>query len=193
MTRGIGVNLGAIQSDPAKLQVLHLPGDAQHLHKQRLDLLEKALPEGAQRFMIQLRIGGDIAKGDRFVGCRLDAPARINACGVAVNEQTTHHTRVIGNRARAAVLPAQRREIELIDDIDDKARQVILGRPLIHRGWQQVCRVSIHRRKSCHSFASSMGAMSMPMNGYPLDSMTRFMTRDMVISMTNRQLSPTGC
>jgi hypothetical protein len=89
----IGVNLGAIQSNRAKLEQLHLTGDAQHLHKQRLDLFEKALAEGAQRIMIRLRIRGNIAKGDRLMGRRFDAPARINAGGVAVDKQAKHHRR----------------------------------------------------------------------------------------------------
>ena len=54
MTRGIGVNLGTIQSNRTKLEQLHLTGDAQHLHKQHLDLFEKALAQGAQRVMIRL-------------------------------------------------------------------------------------------------------------------------------------------
>ena len=49
VARGIGVNLGAVERDRAKLEQLHLAGDAQHLHEQCLDLFEKALAEGAQR------------------------------------------------------------------------------------------------------------------------------------------------
>ena len=47
MARGVGVNLGAIECDGAQFEQLHLPGDAQHLHKKRLDLFEKALAKGA--------------------------------------------------------------------------------------------------------------------------------------------------
>ena len=147
MTRGVGVNLGAIERDRAQLEQLHLPGDAQHLHKQRLDLFEKALAKGAQRVMVGLLVGGDIAKGDRLMRRRLDAPARLNAGGVAVEEQAQHYRRVIRRRARAPGLPGERRQIELIDDIDHEARQVVLGQPILHRGRQQIRRRAVYRSK----------------------------------------------
>ena len=66
------------------------------LHKQCLDLVEKALAEGAQRIMVGLLVRGDIAKGNRLIGRHLDAPARINACGVAV--ETEAMARLLGHR-----------------------------------------------------------------------------------------------
>ena len=109
MTRGVGVNLGAIERDGAKLEQLHLPGNTQHLHEQRCQLLQKAPAEGAQRVMVGLLVASDIAKSNRVMRRHLDAPARINARRVAVNEQAQHYRRVVGSRASAAVLPAQRR------------------------------------------------------------------------------------
>jgi len=88
VARDVGVNLGAIERDRAKPEQLHLPRDAQHLHEQRLDLFEKALAEGAQRIMVGLLVCSDIAKRDRLIARRLNAPARVQACGVAVDEQT---------------------------------------------------------------------------------------------------------
>ena len=70
--RGICVNLGAIQRNRAQLEQLHLPGDAQHLHEQRLDFLEEALAEGAKGVVVRLLVRSDIAEGNRFVGRRLD-------------------------------------------------------------------------------------------------------------------------
>ena len=151
MARGVGVNLGAIECDGAQFEQLHLPGNDQHLHEQCLDLFEKALAEGAQRIMIRLRVGGNIAKGDRIVRRRLNAPARIHARGVAIDEQAQHHCRMIGGGTGPTVLPGQRREIELIDDIDYEARQVILGQPILHRGWQQKRRGAIDRTEIDHS------------------------------------------
>ena len=58
MARGVGVNLGAIQCDGAQLEQLHLPGDAQHLHEQHLDLFEKASAEGAQRIVVGVSVRG---------------------------------------------------------------------------------------------------------------------------------------
>ena len=56
---------------------------------------------------------GDIAKGDRVMCRRLDAPACINTRGVAVGEQAQHQRRVIRDRTSA------------IDDVDHEARQVM--------------------------------------------------------------------
>ncbi len=61
---------------------------------------------------------------------------------------------MIRSRSAAAVLPSDLAQIELIDNLNHETRLVILGQPVIHRGWQQVRRVSIHRHTSCHSLAS---------------------------------------
>ena len=99
------------------LQQLHLPRDAKHLYEQRLNFLEESLAERAQRIVIRVGIGCEVAKCQGIVRCLLDAPARIGARGIAVYEQCQEHRRVIGRRARAAVSTDQRREVQLIDDV----------------------------------------------------------------------------
>ena len=146
------MNLGAVERDRAQFEQLHLPGNDQHLHKQCLDLFEKTLAESAQRVVVGLRVPGDVAKRDRIVRCRLNAPARKDTCGIAIDEQAEHNRRVISRRAGAPVLPAQRREIKLIDDIDHEARQVILGQPILHRGRQQKRCGSIDRTEIIHDY-----------------------------------------
>jgi hypothetical protein len=88
--------------------------------------------------MVGLLVGRNIAKGDRVVSRRLDAPARINARGVAVDEQAQHHAGVIGSRTGAAVLPkaAKAEQLRLSQLIGLRFRERSRYRP-----WQ--------RRYSC--------------------------------------------
>ncbi len=74
VTRGIGVDLGAIQGDRVQLEPLHLPGDTQHLDEQRLDLLEKALADSAKRVVVRVRVHSDVTKGNRLISRRLETP-----------------------------------------------------------------------------------------------------------------------
>jgi hypothetical protein len=46
---GVGFDLGAVQRDVPEPEQRHLTREHQHLHEQRLDLLEKAPPERRQR------------------------------------------------------------------------------------------------------------------------------------------------
>ena len=131
MARGVGVHLGPIQGHRPELQELHLLRDAKHLYEQRLNLLEEPLAERAQRIVIRVGIGCEVAKRQRVVGRMLDASARIGAGGIAVDEQRQKHRRVIGRRACAAVSTDQRREVQLIDDVRYKTRQVVLRQPVI--------------------------------------------------------------
>lgn len=68
MTRGVGVHLGAVQTDVAELEQFHFPGQFEHLNKQFGELAEKSAPESRQRVVIRVRAGGKVAEGDRVVG-----------------------------------------------------------------------------------------------------------------------------
>jgi hypothetical protein len=132
---------------------IHLPGDAQNLSEQRRQLGQEAFAKRTQRIMIGLLVGGDVAKGNRVMSGGLDAPARIHAGGVAVNEQAQHHRRMVGRRAGTPILFGQRRQIQLINDVDYKARQMIFAQPVIDRGWQQKRRSAIYRTEVGHSYS----------------------------------------
>ncbi len=116
---------------------------------------------------------------------RLDAPARINTSGIAVEEQAQHHRRVIRDRTGATVAPGERRQIELIDDVDHEARQVILGQPVLHRGRQQKRRGAIYRTEIDHGY--TLGIIKR-------DSlMTKSLTYRSARSGYFGRVSPTGC
>src|SRR3989338_11359762 len=56
----------------------------------------------------------------------------------------------MATRAATGVLPHQFAQIELVDDFNDKARQVIFGQPFVHRGRQKVSSVSVNRYEPAH-------------------------------------------
>ena len=58
----VGLDLGAVQRDAAELEKLHLARQHQHLHEQRLHLLEKAPPERGQRVVIGMGVGSHVAE-----------------------------------------------------------------------------------------------------------------------------------
>ena len=109
---------------------------------------------------------------------RLDAPARINAGSVAVDEQAQHYRRVIAGRASAAVLPGERRHIELIDNVDHEAREVVLGQPIFHRGRQQIRRGAVYRPEIGHGYTPGIVQQD--------DAMT------IALINSSERLSPTG-
>ena len=58
--------------------------------------------------------------------------------GVTVHQQAQQHRRVVGIAAATGVLPCQRAQVQLVDDLHHKAREMILGKPLVHRRRQKV-------------------------------------------------------
>ena len=85
--RSVGVQLGAIQGDGAEQQPLDLPGKAQDLHQQSLELRHTALAKRAPGVVVGMRIGGNITKRQRLIGRLLDAAAAKGAAGIAVDQQ----------------------------------------------------------------------------------------------------------
>ena len=136
-----------------RLEQLHLLGDAQDLDEQPLDFGQEPLAECAQRVVIGMGIGGDVAKRDRVMGGLLDAPATEGAGGIAVDQQRQQHRRVIRRRACAAILAGQRRQVQLLDNVHHKARHMVLGQPFIHRWRQQILGIAITLTEVAHRFS----------------------------------------
>jgi len=67
VARGIGVNLGAIERHRTQFQQAHLARQHQHFDEDAPDLLEKTAPEGSQRVVIGVAVGGDEAEGNRVI------------------------------------------------------------------------------------------------------------------------------
>jgi hypothetical protein len=86
---------------------------------------------------------------------------------------------MIRSRTGPTVLPGERRKIELIDDIDHEARQMILGQPIVHRGRQQIRRGAIYRTEIDHGYTPGIVEQD--------NTMTKAFTD------SSGRLSPTGC
>ena len=101
--------------------------------------------------VVGLGVGGNEAKRHRVVTGALDLAAGVHPGGVAVDQQAQQHRRVVRVAAASGVLPNQLAQVQLVDDFDDKARQVILRQPFIHRRRQQVGGVSIYGNEAAHA------------------------------------------
>jgi hypothetical protein len=153
---GVGRNLGAVQCDGAQLQALHLARQHQHLHEQRFDLRQKAPPERGNAVVVGLGVGSDEAHGHRVVAGALDLAAGVQPGGVAVDQQAQQHRRMVGIAAATRVLTRQFAQIQLVDDLHHEARQMILGKPLVHRRRQQIGSVSINGNEAAHGLGGSL-------------------------------------
>ncbi|MNV92315.1 hypothetical protein D3C71_1868940 [compost metagenome] len=75
MPRGIGVDLGAVQTDRAKTRDLVLSRDLQYLHKGRGELLAVATAEAGQGVVIRVLVAGDKAERQGVIAGSLDLAA----------------------------------------------------------------------------------------------------------------------
>ncbi len=165
MLGGVRLHLRAVERHLAQLQHPHLPRDPQNLHKQRAQLLEKPLAEVRYRVVIRMQVGRHIPKRHRIVRRPLQLPARKHPARVPVKQQRHHHRRWKCLRTSSPIPTAQFAQIQLLHNLDDKPRQVILRQPLLYRRRQQVRRIAVHVHKpSAHPF--------LPIPLEPLDPQT---------------------
>ena len=101
MLARVGLDLRAVQRDVTGVEQFHLARQHQHLHEQRLDLLEEAPPERGQRVVIWVGVGRHVAEGDRIVGRPLDLAAGVHATRVPIDQQPQQHRRVMRRRSRS--------------------------------------------------------------------------------------------
>ena len=126
----------------------HLMGQQQNLHKQRLQLLQKALAEVGNRIVIGMGVGSDIPKGHRIIRRLFQLAARVDPGGIAVKQQSQQHRWRIGRRATTGIGVLQGPQIQLPEHLHDESRQVVLWKPFLHRRWKQKGGLSINRSKS---------------------------------------------
>jgi pimeloyl-ACP methyl ester carboxylesterase len=159
---GVGRDLGAVQRDVAQLQALHLSRQHQHLDEQLLDLRQEAPAEAGNAVVVGLRVRSNEAKRHRVVTGALDLAAGVHASGVAVHQQAQQHRRVVRIAAASGVLADQLAQVQLVDDFDNKARQMILWQPLVHRRRQQVGSVSIYGNEAAHAVGVCLNRRNCP-------------------------------
>jgi len=84
---GVGVDLGAVEAEAAKVAQLVLAGDLEHLNKHRIELFAEALAKVGQGVVVGVTVAGKVTKRQRVVGRLLDLAAGVTAGGVAVDQQ----------------------------------------------------------------------------------------------------------
>lgn len=87
MARGIGVNLGAVQTDSAQLQELHFLSHFQHLDENTGQFVQEAAAQGRQGVVIGMIVRSNETKSHRIVGVPLDLAAGEDARGIAIDQQ----------------------------------------------------------------------------------------------------------
>jgi len=71
-------------------------------------------------------VGADVAKRDRVVGGQGQLATGEDPGRIAVEDQRHQHLRVVGFGAGAGVRRHQMTQVELLDDLHHKPRQVLL-------------------------------------------------------------------
>ena len=150
---GIGVDLGAIQRHRAKLEQAHLAGQFQHPHEQRFDVLEKAPTKRRNGVVVGMIVRRNEAERHRIIGRPLQLAARKHAGRIAINQQPQQQGRMITGRPGAAIAPHHRRKVQPVDHLDNKPRQMPLGKPVIERGRKQKSRVAVKLAEIAHRSA----------------------------------------
>ena len=175
---GIGVNLRPVKTDRAHLQNAHLARQKQHLHEQTLDLLEKAPPKRRYRVVIGMIVRRDEPEGHRVIRRPFELAARKHPRRITINQKPDQNLRMIRRRTRATIAAAHRTQVKALDYLHNKPRQVLLGKPLIHRRRQKKAGLTIHHSKirSSHNQHMALENQSLHSSRYPGDA-----------------LSPTGC
>ena len=84
--------------------------------------------------MVGMAVGGDEAKRQGVVGRPLDLAAGVAAGGVTVDQQRQQGGGVVRQATPPGVGLLQRTEIQSLHDLDDVARQVTFGQPILDRG-----------------------------------------------------------
>jgi hypothetical protein len=112
MFRGIGFDLGSVQTYRAQFHESHLMGHQQDLREQGLQLFEKPPAEGGDGVMIRVHVDGNITECHRIVSGLFDlAAGKYSGC-ISIEEQRHHHARRISIRPPACIKVSDRRKIE---------------------------------------------------------------------------------
>jgi hypothetical protein len=95
--------------------------------------------------VIRRAVGADHARGDVLHAAPLDTSRRALADGVAVEQQRHHHRRLVRGTALPvqAITGIEAAQVQSLDGVDDKPRQVVVGQPLAQARRQQQCLIAI--------------------------------------------------
>ena len=110
-----------------------------HLHEQRLEILQVPTPKLAQRPVLRKVARRQHPETNVLFQLPSDPARREYPRRVGVEQHLHHHPRLIRRVATAVPLlqSVERRQIQTVHQIADMVRQVALGQPLPHVGRQQ--------------------------------------------------------
>ena len=161
---GIGVDLGAIQTDPPHLQGPRDLGQQQDLDKQVFEIGQEGRPKTSQGIMVGMQVAGDEAKGDALVGGPLDRARAEDPGRVAIEPQAQEDLGRRGLTAPWAVAPIDRRQIQVGNRIHHEAGQMI-GRQAITQPHLHVQGRFVVRRFEA-AFHTDQCSTSLPVSGF---------------------------
>ena len=137
MLARIGIELGAVDADHAHLHQLQLLGQKQNLKEALSYRRHVVAPEGRDRVMVGMIVGGHEAHPNVATGRALDPTARKAPAGIAVDQQRQHHPGVILRRAGAATVHLEGAHVDALDRLDHEVRQIVLRDPVPKIGRKQ--------------------------------------------------------
>jgi hypothetical protein len=137
--RGVGLDLGAVHRDRAKLRQPALARQAHHLHKQPGELLQVQRAEIADRAVLGEVARREHSEGHVLVQLARDLARAEHPAGIGVHQHLDHHGRVKGLVARpaAGVARVKGAQVQRIDGVADEVGQVPFGQPVLQRRGQR--------------------------------------------------------
>jgi hypothetical protein len=129
---GVGGQLGAVQGDGADPH--HAGGRAQPqgLHEEPGQGLLVAGAEAGDGHVVGELVGGQDPEGEVLAAAAFELPGGAHADAVAIQQHAEQGLGVVGGVAVpvGAMLPVERGEVELVDDVEDEPGEVALGEPV---------------------------------------------------------------
>ena len=149
MTRGVGLQLGAVHRHVSELDQTSRPTQAQHLHEQVRQGHEVALAEvgdGAEIRPVQAGHGHDI---DPLLTGTSELARRVQPPAVAVEQERHHHARMVGRVAALFRVGVENgREVERLPHrVAHEMRHMPGRHELVQRGRQQPALIDIPEAK----------------------------------------------
>ena len=129
---GVGPDLRTVDGDVAELDQPSSLTEPKHLYEQPAECLQMLLAKGRDGVVVGMLIAGQHPKWHLVVSRSLELARGRLADAVTVHQQFHHHRGVV-TRPAAQILGiihrADRRQIQAVDHVTHKQRQVSLGQP----------------------------------------------------------------
>ena len=145
-----GIELAAVDADHTQRHQLQLLGQKKNLKKALGDRPTVLAPEGRDRVMVRVPVGGHKAHPEVATGRALDPTAREDPVGIAVDQKRQHHPRVILRRAAAPTVHLEGAHVDALNRLDHEVRQIVLRDPIPKIGRKQESLVPPAVHESAH-------------------------------------------